>query len=133
MCIRSPLFFFLRLSPRLDEISRLQQTLDQVLNEKRELEVQAIEQSNAVQNLTQANNRLSARALAIAEEVASTPTLKAKLESQVSDLRAQLEEAQDEITRMRSSESTQRVTLLNELNELQQENGKLRDQLRAKK
>lgn len=133
MCIRSPLFFFSRLSPRLDEISRLQQTLDQVLNEKRELEVQAIEQSNAVQNLTQANNRLSARALAIAEEVASTPTLKAKLESQVSDLRAQLEEAQDEITRMRSSESTQRVTLLNELNELQQENGKLRDQLRAKK
>lgn len=87
-----------------------------------------------LQNLTEANNKLSARALAFAEEAASAPNaMKSKLESQLSELKTKLEGAQDEIERMRLSESTQRVALLDELNSLQQENGKLRDQLRAKK
>ena len=121
------------LSHRLDEISTLQQALDQTLNEKRDMESQAIEQADAVRNLTQANNKLSARALAFAEEAATAPNLKMKLESQLSELRTKLQQAEDEVERMRSSESTQRVALLDELNSLQQENGKLRDQLRAKK
>lgn len=119
---------------RLDEINSLQQAVDRALQEKRDLETQGIEMGETLQNLTDANNKLSARALAFAEEAAAAPNaLKTKLESQLSEVRTKLEEAQEEIERMRSSESSQRVALLDELNSLQQENGKLRDQLRTKK
>lgn len=119
---------------RLDEINSLQQAVDRALQEKRDLETQAIEMGETLKNLTDANNKLSARALAFAEEAAAAPNaLKTKLESQLSEVRTKLEEAQEEIERMRSSESSQRVVLLDELNSLQQENGKLRDQLRTKK
>ncbi|KAF8528783.1 Up-regulated during septation-domain-containing protein [Hysterangium stoloniferum] len=117
----------------LDEVNSLHQSVDMVIQEKRELETQAIEYTQTIENLTEANNKLSARALAFAEEAATAPNaLKAKLEAQLAEVGAKLKESQDEIDRIRSSESMQRVTLLDELNSLQQENGKLRDQLRKK-
>ncbi|KAF8592660.1 hypothetical protein K439DRAFT_1650281 [Ramaria rubella] len=118
----------------LDEVSSLQQSVDQMTQEKRDLEAQMTEQSTTIEDLTTANNKLSARALAFAEEAASAPnTVKLRLETQLAEVQKQLKETEDEIERIRSSESIQRVALLDELNSLQQENGDLRNQLRAKK
>ncbi|KAJ7872062.1 Up-regulated during septation-domain-containing protein [Mycena leptocephala] len=82
--------------------------------------------------LQEANNVLSARTLALAEEAAAAPeAVRKQLETQLAEVRAALDTAQAEVDAMRMSEQGQRMALLDELNTLQIENGKLRDQVRA--
>ncbi|CAG8615569.1 6653_t:CDS:2, partial [Acaulospora colombiana] len=116
----------------LDEINALQTNMERAQREKRQLEMKATEQAINLQNLTDANSALSARALALAEEVSTAPeTIRIKLEAQLSETRRQLKESMDELDAIRSSEQSQKAALLEELNVVQGENSKLRDQLRA--
>ncbi|KAL5507937.1 hypothetical protein ACEPAH_5555 [Sanghuangporus vaninii] len=114
------------------EIVELQESIGKVTSEKRELEVQAAEQAETCRQLTEANNMLSARALSLAEEVASAPeTIRSQLEKQLSDCRSELQKAEEEIHAMRSAEASQNLALMDELNTMQGENENLRAQLRA--
>lgn len=117
---------------RIDEIDSLQHDVERLKKEKRELELQTADQAETCQNLQDANNTLSARALALAEEVATAPeAMRIKMEAQLAEVRRQLKEAQEDIDAMRNAEQSQRIALLDELNLMQSENTKLRDQLRA--
>ncbi|KAF8076740.1 Up-regulated during septation-domain-containing protein [Lyophyllum atratum] len=118
----------------LEELQQLQSSLERIENEKREVEMLALEQAETCKQLTEANNTLSARTLTLAEEAASAPEMvRRHLEGQLSETRAALESAQDEVEAMRTSEQSQRIALLDELNSMQTENGQLRAQLRARK
>lgn len=112
----------------------LHDTIERIAAEKRDVEMLAAEQAEECHQLTAANNTLSARTLTLAEEAASAPEMVRKqLEAQLSECRKALELAQDEVDAMRSSEQSQRIALLDELNSMQTENGNLRAQLRAVK
>lgn len=116
----------------MDEINNLQRSIERVQKDKRELEMKYTDQSESLQNLSDANSTLSARAMALAEEVATAPEqMRIKMEAQLAEVRRQLKESMDEIEGMRMSEQTQKAALLEELNVVQGENIKLRDQLRA--
>ena len=100
--------------------------------DKHELEGLAAEQADQVRQLTEANNSLSAQTLQLAEDAAQAPEMVRKhMEAQLLDLRKKLEVAEDEVLVMKSSEQSQRITLLDELNTMQTENSNLRAQLRA--
>lgn len=109
---------------------QLQEVVDRITREKDEIEAEAAAQAEACQQLSEANDTLSAKTLALAEEAASAPD---KLKKQLDETKAALDDAQAEIDAMRMSEQSQKVALLDELNSLQNDNGKLREQLRALK
>lgn len=112
----------------------LQDAVDRITADKRDVEMQAAEQAETCRQLTEANNTLSARTLTLAEEAASAPEMvKKQLEAQLTECKASLERAQEEIDAMRTNEQSQRIALLDELNSMQTENGSLRAQLRAAK
>jgi len=119
----------------LDDINQLQEALELAIQQKQELEIQAAEQAQTLQELQDANNNLSARALTLAAEAAeatSAPSVaKAESEAKIRALQDSLDEAREELDRIRSAESAQRIQLLDELNTMQTENGSLRNQLRA--
>ncbi|TDL29674.1 hypothetical protein BD410DRAFT_798205 [Rickenella mellea] len=115
-----------------DEVDALQETVDRILVEKRNLEKQIAEQAETNRQLSEANNTLSAKALTLAAEAAAAPeALKKQLEKDLAECKMALEKAQEELDAMRSAEQSQRVALLDELNSMQTENGNLRAQLRA--
>ncbi|KAF9006672.1 Up-regulated during septation-domain-containing protein [Cyathus striatus] len=115
-----------------EEIQQLQDTIDRIAAEKQEVEMLAAEQAETCRQLTEANNTLSARTLSLAHEAADAPEkVRKQLEAQLAECKAALEAAQDEIDAMRTSEQSQRIALLDELNSMQTENGALRAQLRA--
>ena len=117
-----------------DEIQRFQLTIDRLESEKRQLESLAAEQAETCAQLNEANNTLSARTLTLAEEAAKAPEMVRKqLETQLNECRKALDVAKGEVDEMRSSEQSQKVVLLDELNEMQTENANLRAQLRAMK
>lgn len=117
---------------RIEEIDGLQREVEKLQKEKRELELQTADQAETCKNLQDANNTLSARALALAEEVSTAPeAMRIKMEAQLTEVRRQLQEAQEDIDAMRSTEQSQRIALLDELNSMQSDNTKLREQLRA--
>ena len=117
-----------------EEIQHLQATIDRLETEKRQLESLAAEQAETCVQLNEANNTLSARTLTLAEEAAKAPEMVRKqLEAQLMECKKELESAKGELDEMRSSEQSQRVVLLDELNEMQTENANLRAQLRAVK
>jgi hypothetical protein len=119
---------------RQDEVHDLQDAVDRILSEKQEVEMLAAEQAETCRQLTEANNTLSARALTLAEEAASAPeAVRKQLEGQLAECRVALEKAQDEVDAMKTSEQSQKIALLDELNSMQTENGALREQLRARK
>ncbi|KAJ7129229.1 Up-regulated during septation-domain-containing protein [Mycena epipterygia] len=121
-----------KVSSLQNEVTTLQGTIERISAEKRDVEVRAAEQAVTCSQLTEANNTLSAKTLALAEEAASAPeVVRRQLETQLSEVRAALDTAQAEVDAMRMSEQGQRMALLDELNTMQMENGKLRDQLRA--
>lgn len=123
-----------RQSALQEELQLLHDTIERITAERRELESLAAEQAQTCQQLTEANNTLSARALALAEEAAHAPEMMRKqYETQLQELKKALELAQDEVDAMRTSEQSQRIALLDELNSMQTENGSLRAQLRAAK
>jgi len=117
---------------RIEEIDGLQREVEKLQKEKRELELQTTDQAETCKNLQDANNTLSARALALAEEVSTAPeAMRIKMEAQLNEVRRQLKEAQEDIDAMRNTEQSQRIALLDELNSMQMDNTKLRAQLRA--
>lgn len=117
---------------RIEELDSLQRDVEKLQREKRELELQITDQAETCKNLQDANNTLSTRALALAEEVATAPeAMRIKMEAQLTEVRRQLKEAQEDIDAMRNAEQSQRIALLDELNLMQSENTKMRDQLRA--
>jgi len=112
----------------------LQEAVDRISAEKSEIEMQAAEQAETCRQLTEANNTLSGKVLGLADEGAKAQeALKSSLESQLAETQKQLALAQEEIDAMRSSEQSQRIALLDELNTMQTENGQLRAQIRALK
>ncbi|KII95270.1 hypothetical protein PLICRDRAFT_48232 [Plicaturopsis crispa FD-325 SS-3] len=117
-----------------DEVQRLQDVVERIRAEKLEIESLAAEQAETCRQLTDANNTLSAKTLTLAEEAASAPEMiKRQLEAQLAECKASLNLAQEEVDAMRSSEQSQRIALLDELNSMQTENSNLRAQLRAVK
>lgn len=94
----------------------------------------ATEQAEQIRQLTDANKLLSAQTLALAEDAAQAPEMVRKhMEAQLADYKKRLEGAEEELLAMRSSEQSQRIALLDELNSMQTENANLRAQLRAVK
>ena len=74
------------------------------------------------------------RVFTLADEAAKAPEMVGKqLEAHLSECRKALDIAKGEVDDMRSSEQSQKVVLLDELNEMQTENANLRAQLRAMK
>ena len=106
-----------------DEIQHLQNAIDRLESEKRQLESLAAEQAETCAQLNEANNSLSACTLTLADEAAKAPEMVRKqLETQLNECELALDAAQN-----------QRIALLDELNEMQTENANLRAQLRARK
>ncbi|KAJ6616211.1 Up-regulated during septation-domain-containing protein [Mycena sp. CBHHK59/15] len=121
-----------KVSSLQNEVATLQGTIERISAEKRDVEVRAAEQAATCSQLTEANNALSAKTLALAAEAASAPeAVRRQLETQLAEVRAALDTARAEVDAMRMSEQGQSMALLDELNSMQMENGKLRDQLRA--
>ncbi|KAF4575300.1 hypothetical protein EYR40_004962 [Pleurotus pulmonarius] len=117
-----------------EEAQKLQLAVERITAEKLEIETQAAEQAETCRQLTDANNTLSARALHLAEEAANAPEMvKRQLEAQLAECKATLKAAEEEIEAMRTSEQSQRIALMDELNSMQTENSNLRAQLRAVK
>lgn len=118
----------------MDEIRELQDAIERAVDEKREMEMHAADQAEMCRQLTEANNGLSAKMLTLAEEAAAAPEqVRRQLEGQLAECAEALRQAKEEIEAMRTSEQTQRIALLDELNSMQTENGNLRAQLRAVK
>lgn len=118
---------------RQDEIAQLQETLDRLDAERRELEQQAVEQAETCRQLTATNASLSAQSLSLADEITlATNAVRKQMEAQLALAENKLAQANEEIDAMRMSEQTQRVALLEELNAAQTENETLRAQLRKK-
>ncbi|KAG9317793.1 Up-regulated during septation-domain-containing protein [Chiua virens] len=114
----------------MNEIQDLQSAVDRAVAAKRDVEMHVADQAETCRQLTEANNVLSAKTLTLAQEAASAPEMARK---QLEECQKALREAQDEVEAMRTSEHTQRIALLDELNSMQTENGNLRAQLRALK
>jgi hypothetical protein len=115
-------------------VQELQDAVERIASEKQEVEMLAAEQAETCRQLTEANNTLSARTLTLAEEAASAPeAVRKQLEGQLMECRGALERAQEEVNAMKTSEQSQKIALLDELNSMQTENGALRAQLRARK
>ena len=118
---------------RMDEVAQLQEMLERLDAEKRELEEQASEQAETCRQLTAANASLSAQSLSLADEITlATNTVRKQMEVQIAQVESRLAKANEEIEAMMMSEQTQRVALLEELNAAQTENETLRAQLRKK-
>ncbi|KAG2013231.1 hypothetical protein CC2G_010164 [Coprinopsis cinerea AmutBmut pab1-1] len=133
------------------EIQYLNENAERITAEKHQVEAHAADQAEEIAQLNEANNKLSARALTLAEEAANAPEpirkqldeCRRQLEEskrQLEDMKRQLSEktkecenAQEEVEAMRTAEQGQRIALLDELNSVQTENGQLRAQLRAAK
>lgn len=117
----------------MNEVVQLQEVIDQLESEKRELEGQFAEQVETCRQLTAANSSLSAQSLSLADEIASaTNAVRKQMEAQLALVENKLAQANEEVDAMRMSEQTQRVALLEELNAAQTENETLRAQLRKK-
>lgn len=116
-----------------DEAHYLQEQVDRITAEKLEIETQAAEQAETCRQLTDANNTLSARALTLASDAADAgDSVRKQMEVQLAECNTALERAKEEIEAMRSSQQTQQMALLEELNSMQTENASLRAQLRKK-
>ncbi|KAI6146086.1 Up-regulated during septation-domain-containing protein [Pisolithus tinctorius] len=121
-------------SALMEEIEELRASVDRAVADKRQIETHAADQAETCRQLTEANNVLSAKTLALAQEAAAAPeAVRKQLESQLSECREKLRKAEEEVHAMQTSEQTQRIALLDELNSMQTANANLRAQLRAAK
>ncbi|CAK5262898.1 unnamed protein product, partial [Mycena citricolor] len=121
-----------KVSALQSEVTELENNVERVLSEKRDVEASAADQAATCIQLTEANNALSAKTLALAEEAAAAPeAVRRQLEGQLTEVRAALEAARTEVDAVRNAGSGQQMALMEELNNLQMENDKLRDQVRS--
>ena len=121
---------------RTDEVAQLQEAVDQLESERRELELQVDEQAETCRQLTAANSALSAQSLSLADEItAATNAVRKQMEAQLTDVEKKLAEANETVDAMKLSEETrqtQHIAFLEEFNAAQTENENLRAQLRKK-
>lgn len=130
----SDFFLFVLFCYRQEQVLNLQDTVDRLTEEKRDIERRAAELAQTCRQLTEANDTLTTRTFALAEEVTAAPEkIRRELMAQLAECKASLQEAQEELDAMRTSEQSQTEALLDELNSMQTENGNLRAQLRAVK
>ena len=102
-------------------------------SEKQQLEKALQKHVQTCQQLSEANNALSARTLTLAEASSTAEAVRNQLETKLAETRAALEAARNEMDEMRMTEQTQRIMLMDELNTTQSENASLKAQLRARK
>ncbi|KAG6332223.1 hypothetical protein ID866_6867 [Astraeus odoratus] len=118
----------------MNEIEELRAAVESATADKREIETHAAEQAETCRQLTEANNALSAKTLALAQEAATAPeAVRKQFDAQLTECKEKLRQAEEEIHAMQTSEQSQRIALLDELNSMQTENANLRAQLRAVK
>ncbi|KAF5392932.1 hypothetical protein D9757_001216 [Collybiopsis confluens] len=147
----------------VEEMRGLQEVVDRISAAKSEIEIQAAEQAETCRQLTEANNALSARALALAEEAAQAPDMvRRQMQKEIDEMRvklaatetakggagsvsqaalqAELDKAKKELSdalegmeAVRASSQLQNVMLMDELVVTQTENAELKNQLRALK
>ncbi|EJD48518.1 hypothetical protein AURDEDRAFT_112954 [Auricularia subglabra TFB-10046 SS5] len=123
-----------RVNQLTTEVTHLSEQLRTATVEKQALELTSTQQAEIIKSLREANDTLSARTLSLASEVSSaSETVRAQLEAQLADTTRKLAEAEQELERYSTTQETQRIALLDEMNELQRNNAALRDQLRARK
>jgi chromosome segregation ATPase len=96
---------------REDEVQPLQNTIERITAEKRELEASAAEQAETCRQLQEANDTLSARTLSLAEEAASSAD---NVKGQLVECQRALENAQEEIANL----STRNMTMMERQAEL---------------
>ncbi len=112
----------------------MHETIERLTAEKREMEALAAEQGETCRQLSEANDTLSARTLTLADEAASaSEMIRKQLESQITELKKKLENAEAEIEEMQTTAQNQRAALFEEMNSMHEENSNLRGQLRAAK
>jgi chromosome segregation ATPase len=79
------------------DVHKLQLQIDRVQQERLEIEQRAAEQAETTRQLSEANDTLSARALALAQEAATAGDgARRQLDTQLADLKAALAKAQEE-------------------------------------
>lgn len=77
------------LQGELTELQGLQEVVDRISAAKSDIEIQAAEQAETCRQLTEANNMLSARALALAEEAAQAPEMvRRQMQKELDDVKA---------------------------------------------
>ncbi|KAI6018300.1 hypothetical protein EDC04DRAFT_3093366 [Pisolithus marmoratus] len=119
---------------QMNEIEELRNSVECVVADKREIKMHAADQAETCRQLMEANSVLSTKTLALAQEAAAAPEVICKqMESQLSECREKLCKAEEEIHTMQTSEQTQWIVLLDELNSMQTVNASLQVQLRAAK
>ena len=120
-----------RCSDRQDEVQWLQESVERLQAEKMEIETRAAEQAETCAQLTEANNQLSAKALLMANEAASTTdSVRRKLETQLSETQAELKRVKEDLEAVQQAGQTQQMALLEALNAAQTEADGLRNRLR---
>ncbi|KAJ3850940.1 Up-regulated during septation-domain-containing protein [Lentinula lateritia] len=120
------------LQGELTELQGLQEVVDRISAAKSDIEIQAAEQAETCRQLTEANNMLSARALALAEEAAQAPEMvRRQMQKELDDAKTELKEAFEEMEAMQTSSQAQNVMLMDELMVTQSENADLKNQLRV--
>ncbi|KAJ3772151.1 Up-regulated during septation-domain-containing protein [Lentinula raphanica] len=79
------------LQGEITELQGLQEVVDRISAAKSDIEIQAAEQAETCRQLTEANNTLSARALALADEAAQAPEMvRRQMQKDLDEVRAQL-------------------------------------------
>ncbi|KAI3610733.1 involucrin repeat protein [Moniliophthora roreri] len=137
-----------------EEVRRLQDAYGELHQEKGDLERELTQQGEVCKQLAEANNVLNAKLSSSASgsdqarreveaaqrememlkgEFTNAEQAKKELEGKMTEIKKALDEAREEVDVLRRSEQSQSMMLMEELNNVQTENGKLREQLRALK
>ncbi|KAH7102962.1 Up-regulated during septation-domain-containing protein [Auriculariales sp. MPI-PUGE-AT-0066] len=103
-----------------NELSQVENKCRQAIAAQQAAEKTAAEMQDMCRTLREANESLSAKVSSSADP------------AQFNELNRKLKEAEDEFDRYRMVQETQRIALLDELNELQRDNSGLREQLRRR-
>lgn len=108
-----------RLAGMSEEVQYLQDVADRITQEKAEIEMQAAEQAQTMDQLTETNNTLSAKTLSLAEEVVAAPE---GVKRQLDDARRNLQAVQLQLQDVQKSHAdtvSRLSTLEKELQETQ--------------
>ncbi|KAJ3740985.1 Up-regulated during septation-domain-containing protein [Lentinula detonsa] len=106
------------------ELQGLQEVVDRISAAKSDIEIQAAEQAETCRQLTEANNTLSARALALAEEAAQAPEMIRR------QMQKELDEVKGKLAAARSTALPGAATSFGEQEALQTELEKAKKELK---
>ncbi|KAJ3786300.1 Up-regulated during septation-domain-containing protein [Lentinula aff. detonsa] len=112
------------LQGEVTELQGLQEVVDRISAAKSDIEIQAAEQAETCRQLTEANNTLSARALALAEEAAQAPEMIRR------QMQKELDEVKGKLAAARSTALPGAATSFGEQEALQTELEKAKKELK---